>query len=189
MTVIGLIGRAQHGKDSVAKVLVEQHGFTRFAFADKLKAFVYAQNPFVEYHHVLTRIQTVVDSVGWEEAKAVPEVGRLLQVTGTEAAREVLGPDVWVNAVRAEAQRALFDGGVVFSDVRFPNEAATVYGLGGELWKVVRPDFDSGRDPNHPSEANVDTLPYDVLLVNEGTLLDLENGVNSAYKVSREWMV
>ena len=36
--IIGLSGYAQSGKDEVAKVLVEDYGYKRVAFADKIKA-------------------------------------------------------------------------------------------------------------------------------------------------------
>ena len=46
--IIGLSGYAQSGKDTVAKVLIEEYGFTRIAFADKIREFLYDLNPQVK---------------------------------------------------------------------------------------------------------------------------------------------
>lgn len=185
-SVYGLTGPAQHGKDTIADFLVQEHGFTRFAFADKLKAFVLAQNPYIEYegYSPPIRLQDTVAYMGWEDAKKVPEVGRLLQVTGTEAAREVLGEDVWVNAVKADAMRALAAGGsVVFSDVSFQNERDLVDLLGGTMIRVLRtnPDgtpFDNGRDPTHISEYNRrEGLKVDQTIHNDGSLAEFQSTI------------
>ena len=48
MEIIGLSGFARSGKDEAAKVLVEEFGFKRVGFADKLREVLYALNPLVE---------------------------------------------------------------------------------------------------------------------------------------------
>ena len=45
--ILGLVGRKQSGKDTFAQRLVEEHGYTRLAFADPLKAVALAANPIV----------------------------------------------------------------------------------------------------------------------------------------------
>ena len=45
--ILGLAGYATSGKDTVGRYLVEEHGFTRLAFADTLKRFALAVNPIV----------------------------------------------------------------------------------------------------------------------------------------------
>jgi dephospho-CoA kinase len=47
MTVIGLTGYAQTGKDTVGEILVRDHGFKRVAFADAVRECVYALNPLI----------------------------------------------------------------------------------------------------------------------------------------------
>ncbi len=46
--IIGLTGYAQSGKDTVANILVERYGFTRVAFADKIREFLYETNPMYD---------------------------------------------------------------------------------------------------------------------------------------------
>lgn len=164
--MIGVIGYAQHGKDTIGRILVEQHGFIRFAFADALKSMALVLNPIV------TTRQRLGDVVGpeknWESAKQIPEVRRFLQVLGTEAVRGHLGGDAWINAL----ERKITDSGarrIVITDVRFLNEAMWVHSLGGTLIRVSRiePDgsaFDNGLPPDHPSEAQIPELPADFFI-------------------------
>jgi len=121
------------------------------------------------------RLQEIVDRYGWEEAKKDTEVRRFLQELGTQA-RHVLGPDVWVDAVMKRAwQDVEYGHPVVFSDVRFPNEADAVREMGGIVVRVVRPGFENGVDPSHPSESQVDDLGHEFTVLNDGTLAQLEN--------------
>ena len=58
--IIGLTGYAQAGKDSVANSLVQNYGYTRVAFADKIKELllVFVQVKFVCEHIALDIIST-----------------------------------------------------------------------------------------------------------------------------------
>src|SRR5581483_2011292 len=95
--LLGLMGYAQAGKDTVAKLLVEEFGFTRIAFADALREALYALNPLIPFEGDHVRLRWLIDASGWEEAKVRhPEVRELLQRLGTESGRNVLGADVWV---------------------------------------------------------------------------------------------
>ncbi len=147
--LIGLTGYAQHGKDTIAQVLVDEYGFRQVAFAEPLKRLAYELNPTVEG---IGRLQSIVDAEGWDKAKQWPEVRRLLQVLGTSA-RDILGPDTWVHA----AERVILASGpdVVVSDCRFHNEFRFIARMGGELWRVTRPGFDNGVGIDHPSEQFV----------------------------------
>jgi hypothetical protein len=195
--IIGITGRAQHGKDSVGKRLVDEYGFTRFAFADALKSMALTLNPLIDgdlFDEAPARLADIVELFGWEKAKEYPDARRFLQVLGTEAVRDHLGEDAWVMALLKKINEAFLwtfapdgvsstpDGNIVITDVRFPNEAEAVKDWGGYLWRVKRIDhgmfegdsrpFDNGVDPNHPSEAFVDHLKVDAELV-AGNLVDL----------------
>ena len=64
--IIGLTGYAQSGKDTVAKILVENYGFTRIAFADKIREFLYETNPM--YDSIVGEplfVKAKVDRDGW----------------------------------------------------------------------------------------------------------------------------
>jgi hypothetical protein len=92
----------------------------------------------------------------------------LLQRLGSDVGREMFGEDFWVE----QAFKGLGDEDVVFTDVRFPNEAEAVRGRGGVVWNVVRPGV--GVANGHVSECALDGFVFDETVVNDGSLLDLE---------------
>lgn len=173
MALIGLSGFARAGKDSVAAVLVQERGFVRVAFADRMRAAILALDPLVlDEYGSARRLSLLVDSQGWERAKTLyPEVRRLLQRFGTEAGREIHGEECWIDA----AFRDLPDGHVVFSDVRFRNEADRIRKAGGKIWRIERPGI--GPASAHPSETELVAYDFDLVIENDGTLDELRDVV------------
>lgn len=175
--LLGLVGFARAGKDSVANILVRDHGYTKMGFADGVRDMAKAIDPFVEVRHPnradthFARYSAVLQESGYEAAKANPDVRRLLQRIGTEAVRSVLGPDVWVNRTLD-----LSDGmrDVVISDVRFPNEANAIRAAGGIVVRIERPGY-GGTDP-HPSEAQVADIETHATIT-ATDMSELEGGV------------
>lgn len=168
--IVGLTGRAQHGKDFTARVLAE-FGFKRYAFADQLKSMALVLNPYIDSKYTLRLYQLVQDQ-GWDGAKENPEVRRFLQVLGTEGVREHLGEDAWVAALEKHIRDDTGDPNfyarnIVITDVRFPNEARWVTrNQGGVLWRIRRINldgtaYDNGLGADHPSEQYVDSLPVE----------------------------
>lgn len=193
--VIGITGKKRAGKDSLADVLVSEFGFARLAFADPLKEAVLEADPFVEivfpdgacgddeccgpsydYEEYL-RISDLVDRYGWEQAKAFPDVRRLLQDFGQSI--RAIDPEFWVRATldKIEFERArTWDGsvvktlpaGFVVTDVRYINEADALRSRGAEIVRVVRPETQDG--DAHESETEMDGYPVDLNILNTGTL-------------------
>jgi hypothetical protein len=165
--IIGISGYARVGKDTFADALVEHDGYVKRSFAEPLRQVLYAQNPLVSSSLTLAE---VVDHIGWERAKDEhPEVRRLLQVLGTEAARTHLGDDVWVNAA-VDALDLKADR-YVFADVRFPNEADAILQLGGIIVRIER----SGVGPinGHATETAMDDYEFDYVIHNDGSIPEL----------------
>jgi hypothetical protein len=179
--LIGLGHYARTGKDSVASVLVKEHGFTRVAFADALKELALKADPLI-YNNAMVNVATgrghlkqVVHANGWENAKnQFPEVRKFLQNLGV-AAREVMGENVWVDL----ALDGTYGGQdrVVVTDVRFENEAHAIALMGGKLVKVSRPGF--GPANQHVSETGLEDYEWDYELQNNGSLDDLPAKVAS----------
>ncbi|MEV4454408.1 hypothetical protein [Microbispora sp. NPDC049633] len=149
MIILGLHGFARVGKDSFADALVENHGFTKIAFADALRDTLYAMNPpLVVEDGETVRLQQVINSIGWEEAKALyPHIRELLIGLG-EGVRAHIHPRAWIET----ALRRMPDpvGRVVFTDVRHMNEARAIREqLGGQLVHITKP----GVGPAHPTET------------------------------------
>jgi hypothetical protein len=165
--IIGLTGYAQSGKDTAAKVLVENYGFTRVAFADPIRKLLYEMNPAVKDGDY--RLQGVVDAYGWDVAKtAFPEVRRLLQDLGV-GARKVFGEDFWVNRSLASI---LENEKTVITDVRFINEAEMVKHQSGQVWRIKRMGVNAVN--GHISEQELDGYKVDQIFANNGTLENLE---------------
>jgi hypothetical protein len=167
--IIGLTGYAQSGKDTVANVLVERYGFTRVAFADKIRELLYEANPM--YDSIVGEplfVKAKVDRDGWEEAKKSPHIRRLLQTTGV-AARKLFGEDFWVKQALKDITP---EGNYVIADVRFENEADEIKFTGGQIWRIKR----LGVAPvnGHISETQMDGYKVDQIFVNNSTVDDLE---------------
>lgn len=180
--LIGLIGYARTGKDTVADYLVDQHEFVRLASGDLVRDVLYAANPWITTGNgYRRRLQLVVDKFGWEETKAIPEVRRLLQELGTEGVRRTLGEDVWIDETLRRAKACPAD--VVITDTRFPNEAQKVRMAGGVLVRINRPGV--GPLNGHSSETLIDSIKADHVVENDGTLEDLYAGVDAVLAITR----
>lgn len=175
---IALIGKARSGKDTIASRLVGEHGYTRVAFADKLKEAVLRTDPYVNFlfssgHERLSHLLRRVG--GWEPAKEMyPEVRRLLQQYGQSVRR--IDPAFWVNAAMREIdylRNAVRP--VVVSDVRYANEAHALLDAGFRFVRVVRPG--TGGDP-HVSENELNDWMTDWIVYNDGTVDDLHRHVD-----------
>ncbi|WP_327292480.1 deoxynucleotide monophosphate kinase family protein [Streptomyces sp. NBC_01198] len=178
--IIGLSGYARSGKDETAKALGEW-GWRREGFADPLRAFLLAVDPLIPgapdggpY-----RLSLLVEAYGWERVKdEFPEVRALLQRTGTEAGRTILGGDVWINALFRDHE---VGEKLVIPDVRFPNEAMAIRSRGGVVLRIERLGVEPavGEDGEvHDSETALDDWAFDGRIHNDGTIEDLRDAVH-----------
>lgn len=168
--IIGLSGKKESGKNSVffmLKVLLdaENEGYVdKVSFADKLKS--------------------IAKSLGWNGVKD-DKGRRLLQLLGTEVLRECIDYEYHVKRtaetlekmkVRKEGvcqicERPLVPPRViVISDVRFLNEIDFLRKVGGEVWRVRRPDHEAqqtiDKSAQHASETVLDGYnDWDQILV------------------------
>ena len=164
--IIRLTGYARSGKDTVAKVLIENYGFTRIAFADPIRELLLKMNPILEDGH---RLNEVVVQFGWEIAKSRTEVRRLLQTLGV-GARNIFGDNHWI----VEAFKNIDPTkNYVVTDVRFSNEADWVKDIyNGQIWRIKRPGVDAIN--THVSESEMDSYKADQIFHNSGSIEDLE---------------
>lgn len=170
--VIGLTGAAGSGKDSVAEIICEQYRFIRLGFAD----------PIYEMESIITR--TPVHILQKRESKEVvlERLGvtrrKLKQTLGTEWGRILINENIWVNHLDDELksiESCLGLNGLVISDVRFQNEVDFVHSLGGEVWRVGRPNNPYVTGGQHESEKF--EFEVDDVVINDGTLAKLEVAV------------
>jgi len=171
--IIGLSGRARSGKSTVAAMLVQQ-GFRELAFAQPLKEMAKLLFSWDEAH-VNGDLKEELDPFwGFSPRWA-------LQKLGTEGVRNVIGQDTWVKATQRKIQRAAED--IVVSDCRFPNEAELIRVLGGEVWRIERPDLESAPRKLHESETSLDKWPhFSRTIQNDGPMKDLGKKVYELIK-------
>ena len=116
-------------------------------------------------------------------------VRTLLQRLGTEAMRDNLHENVWVNALFADYKMSYVQHpdieyvdhkaypNWIITDMRFPNEMDAVYKREGCTIRVVRDYALRGgpEDPKniHPSETALDDSHFDYEIINDGTIEDL----------------
>lgn len=170
--MIGLSGYARSGKDTVADFLVSDHGFTKVSFAQPMRDALYALNPLVGAGW---RVQNVIDTYGWDYYKETDfgdEIRGLMQRLGTDVARKQWYDGFWVDIAIEKATDLLDEGKkVVFTDVRFPNEAEMIEYYNGEVWRVRRPGIFPAND--HVSETGMDDYAFAKHIDNNGTLEQL----------------
>lgn len=172
--IVGLVGKAQSGKSTVANILTEQHGFIEVGFADALKEIALELDPLLDGDGF--RLSDAVEDYGWEGAKTYPEVRRTLQNLGVAIRKQ--NPTFWIDIVRDKMDRNI-GADFVIPDVRFPNELEAVACRAGDVWKVTRPGAGSVEGTqNHSSETALDNVEFSTVIDNSGTLADLNARVN-----------
>lgn len=174
--IIGLYSDAPgSGKTEVAKAL-NCLGYFQLSFATPLKEIAVAFLMQLGY----SRDQAIY-FVNFEKQYHIKEVGvtvrKLLQTLGTEWGREQINQDVWIQLWEKRVQYCNF---AVADDIRFVNEAQKIRSLGGQIWKVSRPD--ATVQEAHASEGGLSTWPdFDVIINNGGTLEQLKQKVTSIF--------
>lgn len=189
--ILGLLGNAGSGKDTVAKMLIDK-GWLRMAFGDKLKQCLYALDPRVEFGPGQTgHLRDLVDAHGWDYCKAIPEVRSLLQRFGTEVGRNTLSQGIWINAILEKLVSSRKTHNIVVTDVRFANEAQALTMLGGRLVRVVRqksvqPD---AQWRQHISEKEANAIRTDYIVDNNGDLDHLTVEVDRVLGTMQELLI
>lgn len=151
MKHIGLIGLAGSGKDAAADALEKTH--YRYAFAGRLKS--------------------IARLFGWDGQK--DERGRaLLQDLGMAGRK--YDQDIWVNGIKRLLGPEVLKSKLVFTDVRFQNEADYIRSIGGTIVRIVRPGQIA---QNHESELKQCEISADIEIVNDGSIEDLHQKIRA----------
>ena len=179
MRIIGICGRAGSGKDEVARILTSS-GFKRIGFADALKREVELSWGNWPPEIPLQIVQALGGFQGSDvRRKPTPEpIRKLLQFWGTNL-RRAQNENYWIDQLEARILSSQSVSRWVVPDVRFPNEAALIHALGGQVWLVKRPFLASVGTPGHPTEQP-DLLSADLTLLNDSTLAALSGAVERA---------
>ncbi len=169
--LIGICGKARHGKDTIADHLVRSHNFYKGSFAIPVKEFAvrhFNLEPEEVYGEKTEKSRWILQAIG-------------------NGCREEFGKNVWIDKLFNTIAGV---EAVVISDVRYVNEAEAIKARGGYIIKVERPDapkIEHGAD--HPSEMEMETVVPNYSLHNDWDLAQLYSrvdGILAIIKDSRE---
>lgn len=179
--IIGITGYARHGKDTVARYL---------------KDYINETHP--SYDVVIASLadpikRAACEMFGWEyplndATKDTVDVRygvsprQVLQVLGTEFGqymlmdkfpdfKQICGRKLWVKRLLDQYQDVDF---LLIPDVRFLHEVDEIRSVGSanKIISVYRPDYSI--DTTHVSEQEIGIIPNDTLIINDGSLYDLD---------------
>jgi hypothetical protein len=180
--IIGLVGFIGSGKGTVGDILVRNHQYTKFAFADALKdatatIFTWPRGLLEGDSNASRAFRERVDP-WWSNKLGYEVTPRLiLQKMGTEACRNGIADNIWIAALEKRIQG--YDD-VVISDCRFPNEIDFIRSAGGVIIRVKR-----GEDPSHEeiskmhiSETAWNAFPPDITIHNDKDIDGLKSCVS-----------
>lgn len=171
-------GKARSGKDTIAKYLIEQYGYTRWAFADKLKECIYKYSD-------------------WDGEK--DEKGRKLLQSVGQAFREY-DKDNWIKVLAKDIVEYIQDYhflsyfNIVISDVRFINEIETFKNLMLEAFdennikfrtiRIDRPiENDNAEWHKDISEIDLDNYKdFDYIITNDSDIDSLYRKIDKLLK-------
>jgi len=202
--IIGINGKIGSGKDTIGKIIqglcLTNKGqvFEIKKFAGKLKqigsilsgvsAEKFEDQEFKKQE--MPECWNKLQQSGRSKVSMPMTYREFLQKIGTEAMREGLHTNVWVNALFADytakwipTGNAIEEDEVslekqypnwIITDMRFPNEMDAVELRWGITIKVVRPGTAVG---THLSETALDDAKFDYEIINDGTLEDLVHKV------------
>jgi hypothetical protein len=152
--IIGLVGFAGSGKDTVGQYYVDNFGFKSEAFADPLKDCL---SVLFGWDREMLAGRTP-ESRAWREEIDPWWADRLgiahfsprfaMQNIGTDVMRKVFHDQIWL--INMEKRLMLSDDPVVITDGRFVNEIRLIRRMGGRVYRVKR-----GPDPKWMDTAKL----------------------------------
>lgn len=165
--IIGLAGKKRSGKTTAANHLLKlasKQGLQpiRIGFADSIKAEVAKIfGPCTDENKTI--IRPVYQAVG-------------------EAMKALHGEHVWVKRLKESWNHYQNHGFnvLIVDDVRFPYEVDIIKGMGGQVWRIARPETDNHGD-NHVSESSVDSIVADHVYTNEKKVDELLDWVKTMW--------
>jgi hypothetical protein len=168
MAIIALWGYARSGKDTVAKMIQDKQPEKNWQikkFSGKLKEMASALTDYsVEHFENQDFKEKGIISIDRKQFT----VREFLQFLGTECVRDILGEDVWGNALFKDYDDSQ---NWIITDCRFPNEADRVDSKNGYIIEV-----DRGIEPvnAHSSETAMKYYNFDYTILNWGDLKNLD---------------
>ena len=194
--IIGICGKINTGKDTIADILCGEYGFLRVSFADPIKIFCLRMFPDI-----------LTDEILWgSSSNRTPKIRQLLQYLGTEVARK-FDPNVWIKPTLNRIKQIQETGidplsrladtihtrPIVVPDIRFINEAQALREINARLIKITRPrNYELAGTKNsarkHISETGIDHIPSELFFThidNNGSTADLHDKIHEILTATR----
>lgn len=170
MKLIAITGPIGAGKTTVAECLVNYYGFTSVKFAQPLKDMLRALG--------LTEKELEGDSKEQPCSLLGGKTPRwAMQSLGTEWGRDLIDPNLWVNAWINYAKQY---NKVVVDDARFPNEYGLIREHQGQIWRVNRENRPECATSMHESERH--KIVPNKIIENNSTIIQLRTEVTQCYR-------
>jgi hypothetical protein len=176
MTIIGVSGKAQSGKDTFSEMLVKELNKNTFP--------PYVMMAFA--HELKVRCQEAFDLTWdqlWGSDKEKEDERYPKADGGFWTAREIMqnfgawyrsvDKNYWVKNLFRVIDSKDYKN-VIITDVRYLNEANYIRGNGGIILRVNRNDKSFVHNSEHASETELDNYKFDFEVVNNYSLAELE---------------
>lgn len=138
----------------------EDQEFKKTFLSQEWDKLVYSGDPFLKNEQIEVFYQSMT-------------VREFLQRLGTEAMRDGLHKNVWVNALLSDFNKETSKW--IVTDMRFKNELSAIKKNGGITVRINRKDCVK---IDHPSETELDSENFDYVIENNGTLEEFEEKIN-----------
>lgn len=184
--IIGINGYAGVGKDTVGKIIKELQPSKNWEikkFAGKLKEVASILTGIPEKMFEDQKFKKTNLGKEWSYHGLPLSVRNFLQRLGTDALREGLHPNTWVNALMTQYKQTEYIGSNsegadiygypewIITDTRFPNEAKAIKNAGGIVIRIDRPGISAVN--THLSETALDNWNFDYKIMNGSDLTSL----------------
>lgn len=181
MTILGILGKKRHGKDTISNHIISKYNFQSIAYAGPLKEMCRILFGFND-EQLYGNDKEIHDKY-W---KITPRDA--FQYVGTDLIRKQMNgliPGIkesfWVECTKISILKRLNENpstNIVVTDVRFADEVDLIHELGGYIIKVERPSINSSDE--HISEKGIDDINnYDHKIINDSTLEELYKKVDT----------
>lgn len=167
--ILGVHGKAQHGKNTTASILMDTNPYLMLqeaSFADGLKSLY---EPLCKTPYINT------GEFKAAENPVFSMTNRDLLIRVGIGLRDCVDQDIWIKTCLETLTPGM---NYIFTDVRFKNEFNFVEAIGGRCIRVFRPDFDNGVGDN-PSETDLGDVDMPTV-INDGDLAQLCQNIKAA---------
>lgn len=156
-TIVGLAGRKQSGKSTLAAALVERADFHIISFASPLKAMMESLCYYGNLYSPPPDREEPIHLFGGRSMRYA------LQTLGTDWGRDRISKSLWVDIAMRRIEALPENARVVIDDVRFANELHAIINRGGSTFWI---EANAPKDDSHISENAIQQLDCDHVIHN-----------------------